>query len=181
MRTVNVSATVSPTWNASPGPLAPASETIRTTSPGRASDAARTAGGTGGSGAIETGAASPQVTIRAKFVEVDQNDVRALGFNWYLGNTLLANGNVGLQAGTAPSYNGNPTTANPPGVFPNPLVDQATTDTLLTGGLRNPLNAPTLGTLTGILTDPQFRMAVQAIEQRDNSDVINAPEEFGFR
>ena len=118
----------------------------------------------------------PQVTIRAKFVEVDQNDVRALGFNWYLGNTLLGNGNVGLQAGTAPSYNGNPSTANPPGVFPNPLVSQAATDTLLTSGLRNPLNAPTLGTITGILTDPQFRMAVQALEQRDNSDVINAPE-----
>ena len=42
--------------------------------------------------------------------------------------------------------------------------------------LRNPLNAPTLGTITGILSEPQFRVAVQALEQRDGVDLLTAPE-----
>ena len=53
------------------------------------------------------------------------------------------------------------------------------TDGLLTGGLRqqvgkNP-SIPTLGTVTGILTDPQFRMIIRAIEQRDGVDLLSAP------
>jgi len=36
--------------------------------------------------------------------------------------------------------------------------------------------APTVGSLTGILTDPQFKLAVQALEQRDGVDLLTAPE-----
>jgi general secretion pathway protein D len=36
-------------------------------------------------------------------------------------------------------------------------------------------SAPTLFTLTGILTDPQFRTIIHAIEQRDGSDILIAP------
>jgi general secretion pathway protein D len=39
--------------------------------------------------------------------------------------------------------------------------------------LRNPLNAPALATITGILTDPQFRVVLRAIEQRDGADLLN--------
>src|SRR5204862_6324132 len=46
----------------------------------------------------------PQVTIEAKFAEVTQDDTKALGFDWFLGNTLVHNGSVGLQGGSAPSY-----------------------------------------------------------------------------
>jgi general secretion pathway protein D len=43
----------------------------------------------------------------------------------------------------------------------------------MTSGLRNPLNAPALGTLTGILTDPQFRVVLRALEQRDGADLLS--------
>ncbi len=117
----------------------------------------------------------PQVHIQSKIAEVTQDDRNSLGFNWFLGNTLMGNGNVGAQGGTAPSFAGVPTTANPSGIFPNPIIPQSLTDSLISGGLRNGLNAPAIGTLSGILTDPQFRVVVNALEQRDGVDVVSAP------
>ncbi|HEY0552530.1 MAG TPA: hypothetical protein VGF13_23220, partial [Verrucomicrobiae bacterium] len=117
----------------------------------------------------------PQMTIRAKFMEVNQDDNRALGFDWYLGNVSMAGGKVVGNGGSAPTLAGLP----PPqggGPFPNaaiPLVPSAT-DQLLTSGLRN--SAPALATVTGILTDPQFRVVVRALEQRGASDLLSAPE-----
>jgi type II secretory pathway component GspD/PulD (secretin) len=123
----------------------------------------------------------PQINIKSKIIEVSQDDLKALGFDWYLGNVLMNGGTIGGQAGTAPSFNGAPTAANPIGVFPgNPFVSPPTTvpvsptDQLLTGGLRNPAN--TLFTLTGILTDPQFRLVIKALQQRSGSELLAQPE-----
>jgi general secretion pathway protein D len=124
----------------------------------------------------------PQVNIKSKFVEIEQDDTKALGFDWYLGNVLMNNNTIAAQGGTAPSYNGAPTTANPLGVFPgNPFANPPTTiapaatDQLLTSGLRT-AGTPTLFTLTGILTDPQFRMVVHALDQRTGAELLAQPE-----
>jgi general secretion pathway protein D len=122
----------------------------------------------------------PQVNIQSKIAEVTQDDRNSLGFNWFLGNTLMRNGGIGLQGGTAPTYNGVPTLANPEGTFPGSAVNgtsiaNSLTDGLITQGLRNGLNAPAIGTLSGILTDPQFRLVIKALEQRDGVDVVSAP------
>jgi general secretion pathway protein D len=137
----------------------------------------------------------PQITIEAKFAEVTQDDTKALGFDWFLGNTMIRNGSIGLQGGSAPSY-GSPTgsgsPANPSGVFPGPLpidplsgaispvgpgtIPASASDGLLTSGLRNSFNAPALGTLTGILTDPQFRVVIRALEQRRGVNLLSAPK-----
>ncbi len=116
--------------------------------------------------------APPQINIKSKFVEVSQNDTRALGFDWYLGNFLMNQGAIGLQGGTAPAFNGAPSTANPLGSFPSGAAAPSTSDQLLTSGLRNTLNAPAVATMTGILTDPQFRVVMRALEQRDGSDLL---------
>jgi general secretion pathway protein D len=134
----------------------------------------------------------PQLTIEAKFAEVSQDDTRALGFDWLLGNSLIAGGRAGVQGGTAPSY-GSPATsgsqANPSGIFPGPAALDpitglpvltpgfqfpAATDNVLTSGLRQ--SAPAVGTLTGILTDPQFRLVIRALEQRQGVDLLSAPK-----
>lgn len=128
----------------------------------------------------------PQVLIEAKLAEITQTDTRALGFDWLLGNSLSFNGKVGTQGGTAPSFNGQPTAANPSGVFPGPLppgsapgtttpgtLPPAATDNVLTSGLRN--SAPALATVTGILTDPQFRVVIRALEQRQGISVVATP------
>jgi general secretion pathway protein D len=126
----------------------------------------------------------PQIHIKSKFLEVAQNDTRAFGFDWYLGNFLMGNGKVAAMGGTAPSYNGAPTPANPQGFFPgtslgNPAagipgntIPPAASDQLISSGLRNTVNAPAIATLTGILTDPQFRVVMRALEQRDGSDLL---------
>ncbi|PYI84958.1 MAG: hypothetical protein DME26_12220 [Verrucomicrobia bacterium] len=129
--------------------------------------------------------APPQLTIEAKFAEITQDDTRALGLDWWLGNILFNHGAIGAQAGTAPSFQGTPTTANgSSGFFPGyPTTDAsgnnlfkapANTDQLLTGGLRN--QGQTLATVTGILTDPQFRVAIKALEQRQGIDLLSAPK-----
>jgi len=133
--------------------------------------------------------APPQVSIEAKFAEISQSDSKAIGFDWFLGNFLLGGG-VGAQAGTAPSMQGSPTAANPSGAFPgypansvNPLqtfVPTTATDQQLTAGIRNQdgnqSRIPAVATLTGILTDPQFRVVIRALQQRDGVDLLAAPK-----
>ena len=126
----------------------------------------------------------PQVNIKAKFVEISQDDTKALGFDWYLGNVLMNNGTIGGQGGTAPSFNGAPTAANPIGTFPGvPAIPSpaparpsrpAATDQLLTSGLRNP--STSLFTLTGILTDPQFRLVIHAPAAAGGAELLAQPE-----
>lgn len=137
--------------------------------------------------------APPQVTIEAKFAEITQNDSKALGFDWFLGNTLARNGSIGMSGGTAPSYgspSGSGSAGNPSGVFPGPYssdplnpgsftpspgtIPASATDNLVTSGLRN--SAPALGAITGILTDPQFRVVIRALEQREGVNVMAAPK-----
>jgi general secretion pathway protein D len=119
-------------------------------------------------------APAPQVSIEAKFAEFSQIDSKALGFDWIIGNTTFGNNRLGAQGGTAPSFNGVPTAANPSGVFPNPAVARAVTDGQVTAGLRNSA-IPTLASFTGILTEPQFRATIRAIEQRAGVDLLSAP------
>lgn len=135
-------------------------------------------------------AAPPMIQIEARFAEVGQDDLKALGFDWIVGNTLFGNNRLGIQPGTAPSYVGEPSAANPSGNFPGPAdsfglpgpgnVPASSTDGVLTGGLRNTVGGegatvPTLGTITGLLTDPQFRVAIRALEQRGAIEVMAAP------
>ncbi len=134
----------------------------------------------------------PQIRIEATFTEIAQSDSKALGFDWYLGNILMNNGGIGTQAGTAPSYQGAPSRANPLGAFPgvppgadpsNPLgttIPSSTSDSVLTKGLGNVVGSdrrqvPAIATVTGILTDPQFRVVIRALEQRSGIDVLSVP------
>jgi len=120
----------------------------------------------------------PQVHIKSRFIEVQQTDQNALGFQWYLGN--FVNGSVIANGGSSPSLNVPTSAANPLGVFPgntaSSVVPPSGNDQLLTSGLRNALGAPTLATVTGILTDPNFRAAIQALSQRTGTEVLAEPE-----
>jgi len=126
-----------------------------------------------------------QITIEAKFIEIGQDDAKALGFDWLLGNFLMRGGGIGLSGGTYPSVAGEGSPANPSGVFPGVFgvpsaLPNPGTDQIITQGLRNndaegsPI--PAIGTLTGILTDPQFRVVIRAIEQRSGVDMLASPK-----
>jgi type II secretory pathway component GspD/PulD (secretin)/tetratricopeptide (TPR) repeat protein len=127
--------------------------------------------------------APPEVNIKVRFIQVAQNDSKALGFQTFLGNSLIGGGKVGIQGGSAPSFGGPATAspANPTGVFPGnaaagTTIAPSSTDQLLSSGLRNTLNAPPVATITGILTDPQFRVVITALEQRDGADLLTEGE-----
>jgi tetratricopeptide (TPR) repeat protein len=126
----------------------------------------------------------PQVTIETKIAEISQRDNKAVGFDWFLGNVLAKDGKVGFQGGTAPSFadsGGNANPANPGGTFPGEFgipsqAPNSATDQLITSGLTGNSAIPAIGTLTGILTDPQFRVVIRALEQRQGVDLLSAPK-----
>lgn len=127
--------------------------------------------------AIETlNQVPPQIHIKARFIEVEQDDNAALGFDWYLGNFI--NGTVVANGGTAPSLTVPVSTANPLGIFPGNTAASAiagsATDQLLTGGLQN--TGPALATITGILTDPNFRVVLHALQTRGGFEDLSEPE-----
>jgi len=125
-----------------------------------------------------------QVTIEVKFVEIGQDDTKALGFDWFLGNTLMKGGAIGMSGGTYPSVVGSPSSANPYGVFPGvgaaSVAPNGATDQKVTSGLRNSsadgTPVPSIATVTGILTDPQFRVVIHALEQRSGVDFLACPK-----
>ncbi|MBR5606052.1 MAG: hypothetical protein IKW70_06420 [Verrucomicrobia bacterium] len=118
----------------------------------------------------------PQLSIEVKFVEVEQNDSKALGFDWYLGNFTVGGGKVGASGGSAPIYSGTPTDENPTGYFPAYSDNTAQSQGNITSGLaENNSSIPTVATITGILTDPQFRVVIRALESRDGAEVMSAP------
>jgi general secretion pathway protein D len=95
----------------------------------------------------------------------------------------MGNNKMGWQGGSAPSYAGSPSTANPEGTFPGSFLNgtsipASASDGLLSSSLRNTFgrdntSIPALATFSGILTDPQFRVVLKAIEQRDGIDLLN--------
>ena len=131
--------------------------------------------------AIETlNKVPPQVHVKARFIEVEQDDNKQLGFDWYLGQFNMGNQAVGT-GGTSPSLNVPTSVANPIGAFPGntaaSVIPPSATDQLLTGGLNNS-GSPTIATFTGILTDPNFRVALHALETRAGAETLAEPEAF---
>jgi general secretion pathway protein D len=125
----------------------------------------------------------PQLSISAKFAEFSQDDSRGLGFDWFMGNVLGLDGKGVLSGGTQPSLVGQPSVENSLGVFPSsggiPAAQPAGSDQKLTNGVRtdgaNGTPIPAMATFTGILTNPQFRVVLRAMDQRDGVDVLASP------
>jgi type II secretory pathway component GspD/PulD (secretin) len=75
---------------------------------------------------------------------------------------------------------------NPLGAFPgntsSSIIPSSGNDQTISGpgqsvpALRNTLNAPALATITGILTDPNFRVVLHALEQRTGIETLAEPE-----
>jgi beta-lactamase regulating signal transducer with metallopeptidase domain len=118
----------------------------------------------------------PQITLKVKVVAVPQSDPKALGFDWYLGSVLMTNGSTGPETGSGASSNREPAPAKPPGAFPA-IPHAGTTNEpgevahSLPSGRRT--GDSTSFTLSGILTDPQFRTVIKALEQRQGVELVS--------
>src|SRR5215467_8524105 len=136
--------------------------------------------------------APKQVSIESKFVEINQNNAKELGFDWLLGPFSL-NGKVFGSGGTA--GNGVPVNAaNYPFVDPatgqpigqNPVtngnrsgnfaISANALDALLLPGLGQvPGVAPSMFGLAGVFTNPQFQVVIRALNQKKGVDLLSAP------
>jgi general secretion pathway protein D len=132
-----------------------------------------------------------QVSIESKFIEINQNNLKELGFDWLLGPFSL-NGKVfgsGGTAGNGTSVNGanfpfvdangnpigqNPVTAgNRSGNF---AISANALDALLVPGLGSTAGvAPGIFGLAGVFTNPQFQVVIRALNQKKGIDLLSAP------
>ena len=132
-----------------------------------------------------------QVEIESKFIEVTQNNLKELGFDWLLGPFKVGNKGAFGSGGTSV----NSAAANPANF---PFVDPATQQPIgqfpVTGGNRsgslaisaNALDAllfpgasgvaPGIFGLAGVFTDPQFQVVIRALNQKKGVDLLSAPK-----
>jgi len=120
---------------------------------------------------------APEVHIKARFIQVEQDDNTGLGFDWYLGQFNIGN-SVAAQGGSSASLNvpgpGGSTVPFPGPTTANEILPSST-DQQITSGLNNSA-LPAIATLTGILTNPNFRVVLHALEQRSGTEELAAPE-----
>jgi general secretion pathway protein D len=124
----------------------------------------------------------PQVHIKARFIEVEQDDNKALGFDWYLGQVNM--GKVVGNGGSSPSLNNfNPTYNGVPdssGFFPGQTalnqIGGLSSDQAIGNLVKANSGIPTIATITGILTDPNFRVVLHALEERNGTETLAEPE-----
>jgi general secretion pathway protein D len=128
-----------------------------------------------------------QVEIEAKFVEITQNNLKGLGFDWLLGQFRFGgNRQVAGNGGTS----GTGTTVNPAD-YPNPVdglnpvtagnrsgnvaISGNAIDSLLLGTSASQLLSPGVFGLSGLLTSPQFQVVMRALDQKKGVDLLSAP------
>jgi general secretion pathway protein D len=133
-----------------------------------------------------------QVEIESKFIEINQNNLKELGFDWLLGPFSL-NGKVFGSGGTAgngaPVNSANfpfvdPATGKPIGQNPvtadnrsgNFAISANALDALLMPGLGQAAGvAPSIFGLAGVFTNPQFQVVIRALNQKKGIDLLSAP------
>jgi general secretion pathway protein D len=134
-----------------------------------------------------------QVEIEAKFVEINQNNLKELGFDWLLGTFGVGTNKIRLGGGTS----GTGTRLNQAN-FPNSIVDPATgqvsqfpvtagnrsgnlaisgsaIDSLLTGTGVGQVPAPGIFSVAGLMTNPEFQVVIRALNQKKGIDLLSAP------
>ncbi|MFM8764938.1 MAG: Amuc_1098 family type IV pilus outer membrane protein [Spartobacteria bacterium] len=142
-----------------------------------------------------TGVAPTQVEIESKFVEISQNNLNELGFDWLLGPFSIGGGvygDGGTRAGNQElssqyyanypfgNVGANPLTAgnrNGIGTSYNSAITANSLSALL-GGIPQGTNVASPGVfgLAGVFTNPQFQMVIRALSQQKGVDLMSAPK-----
>jgi general secretion pathway protein D len=141
-------------------------------------------------------APASQVEIEAKFLEVTQNNLKELGFDWLLGQFALpfgtgvyggggtTSGGSAMSANSFPFMNstGVPTGATSSSQGPitagnrsgSTAISANAVDALL---FSNPVGtAPAVLALAGVFTNPQFQVVLRALNQAKGVDLVSAPK-----
>jgi len=133
-----------------------------------------------------------QVEIESKFIEINQSNLKELGFDWLLGQFNIPGstrvfGSGGATANSPAFAPGNypfiATGGDPVGKFPLTGGNRSGTfaisgnaiDSLLGGGMGPASVAPGIFGLSGVFTDPQFQVVIRALNQKKGIDLLSAP------
>jgi general secretion pathway protein D len=154
---------------------------------------------------VETQMTAPpsQVEIESKFLEVSQNNLKEMGFDWLLGQFGLpfgtgvfgGGGTQGIAPqGLAPNINANSFPFLNPGSTTVPIGATSATSGPITAGNRSGTTAisvnavdsllfatpfgpaPALLSVAGIFTNPQFQVVLRALNQQKGVDLVSAPK-----
>jgi general secretion pathway protein D len=137
-----------------------------------------------------------QVEIEAKFLEVSQNNLNELGFDWLIGQFALAGGSGVYGSGGTIGLGRTIDSAGYPLQNPSGTAVGATSSTAgpLTAGNRsgttgislNAVDALLLGSpvgpasgilsVAGVFTNPQFQIVLRALSQKKGIDLVSAPK-----
>lgn len=141
-----------------------------------------------------------QVEIEAKFVDITQNNLKELGFDWALGpfalpgsDAIFGSGGTRIPAGDAANWPFvNPGTGQivgqdsitsglrtGSGVGPNRAVSINSLSALLAQNSGIPASggtAPGFFALSGVFTNPQFQVVIRALNQKKGVDLMAAPK-----
>ena len=154
---------------------------------------------------VETSIATrpTQVEIEAKFLEVTQNNLNELGFDWLLGQFALAGGSgvygsggtmglgrtinnggyplinpvSGLPVGASSSTAGPITAGNrggSGGTSYSTAISLNAVDALLLGSQAGA--APGILSVAGVFTNPQFQVILRALSQQKGIDLVSSPK-----
>ena len=136
-----------------------------------------------------------QVEIESKFLEITQNNLKELGFNWMLGPLSIGDGMYGaggtrgysrpVDAAYSATYpfgnmGTNPVTSglrSGAGNSPEAAVTANSIDALLAGVAPGAIAAaPGIFGLAGIFSNPQFQLVIRALNQKKGVDLMSAPK-----
>ena len=133
-----------------------------------------------------------QVEIESKFLEISQDNLKELGFNWLLGPLNIGGGMYGAGGteGAGNTVNGatypfgtfgkNPVTGglrSGQGTDPNAAITANSIDALLAGVQPGVTSAaPGIFGLAGVFSNVQFQMVMRGINQKKGIDLMSAPK-----
>ena len=147
---------------------------------------------------VEVSLATPpsQVEIESRFLEVTQNNLQELGFDWLMGALNLpggtgvstGGGTIGNQTKNAGTYPFNSADGSPVGSITgagtgnltagNRTGAAAISANALDGLLFGSPVGPAAGVLAlaGIFSNPQFQVVLRAVNQQKGIDLVSAPK-----
>ena len=133
-----------------------------------------------------------QVEIEAKFVEITQSNLKELSFDWLVGqaNVPGSPGSIFIGGGTA-GNTGGIVSAETGFVAPGgtAIGQNAITNGTRSGSFAISANAidsllfgggvvgraPSLASIAGVFTDPQFQVVIRALNQQKGVDLLSSP------
>jgi general secretion pathway protein D len=134
------------------------------------------------------GESPTQVSIETKFLEINQNNLQELGFDWLLGPLSIGGGVYGAGGGNSENVNNanypfiqgkSALGMNPVGALRSgdSAISPNSIDALLAGktGITDAAS-PGIFSIAGVYTDPQFQLVIHALNQKKGIDLMSAPK-----